>query len=173
MFAGKGAHGVGARCGAVGGGNGRAIELGNLEQVLAGPQLALELAELFDGLVDFSGLDAFGQPLPRCGLGLLIEFLSHTISLISRGRAPRVGARPVCTATCLVPSANKTERGDMLAEMCYPIAQCVDGEGFARRVAGKRGKVMGCKPSCGGKGQAFTPEQRPQRARGRRRRCPQ
>ena len=51
-------------------------------------------------------------------------------------------------------------------EMCYPIAQCVDGEGFARRVAGKRGKVMGCKPSCGGKGQAFTPEQRPQRARG-------
>lgn len=51
-------------------------------------------------------------------------------------------------------------------EMCYPIAQCVDGEGFARRVAGKRGKVMGCKPSCGDKGQAFTPEQRPQRARG-------
>lgn len=56
--------------------------------------------------------------------------------------------------------------------MCYPIAQCVDGEGFARRVAGKRGKVMGCKPSCGGKGQAFTPEQQPQRARGQRRRSP-
>lgn len=56
--------------------------------------------------------------------------------------------------------------------MCYPIAQCVDGEGFARRVAGKRGKVMGCEPSCGDKGQAFTPEQRPQRARGQRRRSP-
>lgn len=27
-----------------------------------------------------------------------------------------MGARPVCTATCLVPSTNKTERGDMLAE---------------------------------------------------------
>lgn len=56
--------------------------------------------------------------------------------------------------------------------MCYPITQCVDGEGFARRVAGKRGKVMGCKPSCGGKGQAFTPEQQPQRARGQRLRSP-
>ena len=79
MFTGKGAHGIGARCGAVGGGNGRAVKLGNLEQVLAGPQFALELAEFFDGLID---LHAFGC-LARCGLGLLIEFLSHTISLIS------------------------------------------------------------------------------------------
>ena len=79
MLAGKGAHGIGAGRGAVGGGNGRAIELGNLEQVLAGPQFALELAEFFDGLID---LHAFGC-LARCGLGLLIEFLSHTISLIS------------------------------------------------------------------------------------------
>lgn len=80
MFTGKGAHGIGARCCAVGGGNGRAIELGNLEQVLAGPQLALELAEFFDGLFD---LHAFGR-LVRCGLGHLILVLSHTISLISR-----------------------------------------------------------------------------------------
>ena len=101
MFAGKGAHSIGAGRGAVGGGNRRAIELGNLEQVLAGPQLALELAEL---------LDAFAR------LGLLIEFLSHTYILDLADRAPRVGVRPVCTATCLVPSANKTERGDMLAE---------------------------------------------------------
>ena len=83
MLASKGAHGVGARCGAVGGGNGRAIELGDLEQVLAGPQLALEFAELFDGLVDFSGLDALGGLCHGC-LGLLIEFLSHTVSLISQ-----------------------------------------------------------------------------------------
>ena len=79
MFTGKGAHGIGARCGAVGGGNGRAVKLGNLEQVLAGPQFALELAEFFDGLID---LHAFGC-LARCRLDLLIDFLSHTISLIS------------------------------------------------------------------------------------------
>ena len=77
MLAGKGSHGVGARCGAVGRSNRRSIELGNLEQVLASPQLALEFAELFDGLVDFSGL-YHGGP------GLLIEFLSHTVSLISQ-----------------------------------------------------------------------------------------
>ena len=81
MLAGKGAHGVGARCGAVGGSNGRAVKLGNLEQVLAGPQLALELAELFDGLVDLSG--ALGG-LCHGGLDLLIVLFSHTISLISR-----------------------------------------------------------------------------------------
>ena len=103
---------VGARCGAVGRSNGRAIELGNLEQVLAGPQLALELAEFYDGHFD---LHAFGR-LVRCRLGHLIEFLSHTYILDLADRAPRVGARPVCTATCLVPSTNKTERGDMLAE---------------------------------------------------------
>ena len=79
VFAGKGTHSIGAGGGAVGGSNGRAVKLGNLEQVLAGPQLALELAEFFDGLID---LHAFGR-LVRCGLGLLIEFLSHTISLIS------------------------------------------------------------------------------------------
>ena len=101
MFAGKSTHGIGAGRGAVGGGNRRAIELGNLEQVLAGPQFAFELAELLDALAR---------------LGLLIEFLSHTYILDLAGRAPRVGVRPVCTATCLVPSANKTERGDMLAE---------------------------------------------------------
>ena len=84
MLAGKGAHGIGAGRGAVGGGNGRAIELGNLEQVLAGPQFALELAEFFDGLID---LHAFGC-LARCGLGLLIEFLSHTYILDLAGRAP-------------------------------------------------------------------------------------
>ena len=74
----------------------------------------------------------------------------------------------------LVPCTQREQNGTRryARRMCYPIAQCVDGEGFARRVAGKRGKVMGCKPSCGGKGQAFTPEQRPQRARGQRRRCP-
>ena len=91
VLAGKGAHGVGTGGGTVGRSNGRAVKLGNLEQVLAGPQLALELAEFFDGLIDSSNLDAFGQSLPRCGLGLLIEFLSHTISLISRGRAPQAG----------------------------------------------------------------------------------
>ena len=80
VLAGKGAHSIGARCGAVGGGNGRTIKLGNLEQVLAGPQLALELAEFFDGLID---LHAFGR-LVRCGLGHLILVFSHTISLISR-----------------------------------------------------------------------------------------
>ena len=85
VLAGKGAHGVGARCGAVGGGNGRAVKLGNLEQVLASPQLALELAEFFDGLID---LHAFGR-LVRCGLGHLILVLSHTVSLISQ--AERLG----------------------------------------------------------------------------------
>ncbi len=80
VLAGKGAHGVGTGGGTVGGSNGRAVKLGNLEQVLAGPQLALELAEFFNGLID---LHAFGR-LARCGLGLLIEFLSHTVSLISR-----------------------------------------------------------------------------------------
>ena len=80
MLAGKGAHSIGAGRSAVGGGNRCAIELGNLEQVLAGPQFAFELAEFFDGLID---LHAFGR-LARCGLGLLIVFLSHTISLISR-----------------------------------------------------------------------------------------
>ena len=111
MLAGKGAHGVGTRCGAVGGGNGGAVELGNLEQILTGPQLALKLAELLDGLID---LHALGR-LIRCGLGHLILVLSHTYILDLADRTPRVGVRPVCTATCLVPSANKTERGDMLA----------------------------------------------------------
>ena len=83
MLAGKGAHGVGTGGGTVDGSNGRSIELGNLEQILASPQLALEFAELFDGLVDFSGLDALGG-LCHGGLGLLIEFLSHTVSLISQ-----------------------------------------------------------------------------------------
>lgn len=83
MFAGKGAHSIGAGRGSVGGGNRRAIELGNLEQVLAGPQFAFELAELLDGLIDFSSLDALGS-LCHGGLGLLIEFLSHTVSLISQ-----------------------------------------------------------------------------------------
>ena len=115
MLAGKRAHGVGTRCCAVGGGNGRAVKLGNLEQVLTSPQLAFELAELFDGLVDFSSLDALDS-LFHGGLGLLIVLLSHTYILDLAGRAPQAGARPVCTATCLVPSANKTERGDMLAE---------------------------------------------------------
>ena len=85
MLAGKRAHSIGARRSAVGGSNGRAVKLGNLEQVLAGPQLALELAEFFDGLVD---LHAFGR-LARCGLDLLIVLLSHTISLISRAERRR------------------------------------------------------------------------------------
>ena len=80
VLAGKGAHGVGTGGGTVGGSNGRAVKLGNLEQVLAGPQFAFELAEFFDGLIDFH---AFGR-LARCGLGLLIVLLFHTISLISR-----------------------------------------------------------------------------------------
>ena len=80
MLAGKGTHGVGAGCGAVGGGDGRAVKLGDLEQILAGPQLALEFAELLDGLF---GLDALGD-FCHGGLGLLIELLSHTISLISQ-----------------------------------------------------------------------------------------
>ena len=80
VLAGKGAHGVGTGGGTVGGSNGRAVKLGNLEQVLAGPQLALELAEFFDGLID---LHAFGR-LACYGFDLLIVFLSHTISLISR-----------------------------------------------------------------------------------------
>ena len=108
VLAGKGAHGVGAGRGAVSGGDGRAVKLGNLEQILAGPQFALELAELLDGLID---LHAPGR-LVRCSLGLLILVLFHTYILDLAGRAPRVGARPVCTATSLVPSANKTERGD-------------------------------------------------------------
>ena len=85
MLAGKGAHGIGAGRGAVGGGNRRAIELGNFEQVLAGPQFAFELAEFFDGLID---LDAVGR-LARCGLGFLIVLLSHTISLISQAERRR------------------------------------------------------------------------------------
>ena len=70
VLAGKGAHGIGARCGAVGGGNGRAVKLGNLEQVLAGPQLALELAEFFDGLIDFMPLGV----LPAAGSAFLSCF---------------------------------------------------------------------------------------------------
>ena len=82
MLAGKRAHGVGTGGSAVGRSNRRSIELGNLEQVLASPQLALEFAELFDGLVDFSSLC-------HGGLGLLIEFLSHTVSLISQAERRR------------------------------------------------------------------------------------
>ena len=108
MLASKGAHSIGAGRGAVGGSNGRAVKLGNLEQVLASPQLALELTEFFDSLID---LHAFGR-LIRCGLGHLILVLSHTYILDLADRTPRVGARPVCTTTCLVPSTNKTERGD-------------------------------------------------------------
>ena len=85
---------------------------------------------------------------------------------VARGGAASLHSYLPCTQR----EQNGTRQA--LRRMCYPIAQCVDGEGFARRVAGKRGKVMGCKPSCGGKGQAFTPEQRPQRARGQRRRSP-
>ena len=85
MLAGERAHGIGAGHGAVGGGDGRAVELGNLEQILAGPQLALEFAELLDGLF---GLDALGS-LCHGGLGLLIEFLSHTVSLISQAERRR------------------------------------------------------------------------------------
>ncbi len=48
-------------------------------------------------------------------------------------------------------SARKTVLATVarLPEAClwYPSSQCVDGEGFARRVWLKRGKVMGCKPS--------------------------
>ena len=85
MLTGERAHGIGAGGGTVGGGDGRAIELGNLEQILAGPQLALELAELLDG---FFGLDALGG-FCHGGLGLLIELLSHTISLISQAEHRR------------------------------------------------------------------------------------
>ena len=79
MFAGKRAHGVGTGGSAVGRSNRRSIELGNLEQVLASPQLALEFAELFDAL----------GSLCHGGLGLLIEFLSHTASLISQAERRR------------------------------------------------------------------------------------
>lgn len=85
MLAGKRTHGVGTGGSAVGGSNRRSIELGNLEQVLASPQLAFEFAELFDGLVD---LHAFRR-LARCGLGLLIELLSHIVSLISQAERRR------------------------------------------------------------------------------------
>ena len=88
MLTGKRAHGVGTGGSTIGRGNRRAVELGNLEQVLTSPQLALEFAELFDGLVDFSGLDALGG-LCHGGLGLLIEFLSHTVSLISQAEHRR------------------------------------------------------------------------------------
>ena len=70
MLAGKRAHGVGTRCCAVGGGQCRAVKLGNLEQVLAGPQLALELAEFFDGLIDLMPLDV----LPAAGSAFLSSF---------------------------------------------------------------------------------------------------
>ena len=70
VLAGKGAHGVGTGGGTVGGSNGRAVKLGNLEQVLAGPQLALELAEFFDGLIDFMPLGV----LPAAGLAFLSYF---------------------------------------------------------------------------------------------------
>lgn len=112
MLASKGAHSIGAGRGAVGGSNGRAVKLGNLEQVLASPQLALEFAELLDALARLDALSSLGHG----SLGLLIEFLSHTYILDLADRTPRVGVRPVCTATYLVPSANNTERGDMLAE---------------------------------------------------------
>ena len=103
MLAGKGAHGVGARCGAVGGSNGRAVKLGNLEQVLTGPQLALELAEFFDGLID---LHAFGR-LARCGLGLLIVLLSHTLSLISRAERHRWAHGQFAQLPILYPARTK------------------------------------------------------------------
>lgn len=70
MLAGKRAHSIGARRSAVGGSNGRAVKLGNLEQVLAGPQLALELAEFFDGLIDFMPLGV----LSAAGLAILSLF---------------------------------------------------------------------------------------------------
>jgi len=80
MLAGKRTHGIGAGHGTVGGGDGCAVKLSDLEQVLAGPQLSLELTELLDGLF---GLDALGG-FCHGGFGLLIELLSHTISLISQ-----------------------------------------------------------------------------------------
>lgn len=70
MLAGKRAHSIGARRSAVGGSNGHAVKLGNLEQVLAGPQLALELAEFFDGLIDFMPLGV----LSAAGLAILSLF---------------------------------------------------------------------------------------------------
>ena len=104
MLAGKRAHSIGARRSAVGGSNGRAVKLGNLEQVLAGPQLALELAELFDGLVDFSG--ALGG-LCHGGLGLLIEFLSHTVSLISQAERRRRAHGQFAQLPALYPAQTK------------------------------------------------------------------
>ena len=112
MLTGKRAHGVGTGGSTVGRSNRRSVELGNLEQVLTSPQLALEFAELFDALARLDALSSLGHG----SLGLLIEFLSHTYILDLADRTPRVGVRPVCTATYLVPSANKTERGDVLAK---------------------------------------------------------
>ena len=103
MLAGKGAHGVGTGGGTVDGSNGRSIELGNLEQILASPQLALEFAELFDGLID---LHAFGR-LARCGLCLLIVFLSHTISLISRAERHRWAHGQFAQLPALYPARTK------------------------------------------------------------------
>lgn len=70
VLAGKGAHGVGTGGGTVGGSNGRAVKLGNLEQVLASPQLALELAEFLTALSTFMPLDV----LPTTGSAFLSSF---------------------------------------------------------------------------------------------------
>ena len=80
MLASERAHGIGTGGGTVGGGDGRAVKLGNLEQVLASPKLALERAQLLDALLGFDALGSFCHG----GLGLLIELLSHAISLISQ-----------------------------------------------------------------------------------------
>ena len=103
MLTGKGAHGVGAGGGAMGGSDGRAIELGNLEQVLAGPQLALELAELLDGLFGLHTLGGFCHG----GLGLLIELLSHTISLISQAERQRWTCGQFAQLLALYPARTK------------------------------------------------------------------
>ena len=70
MFAGKGAHGIGARCGAVGGGNGRAVKLGNLEQVLAVHSLPSSLRSFLTALSTFMPLGV----LSAAGLTILSLF---------------------------------------------------------------------------------------------------
>lgn len=72
VLAGKGAMASARAAAPLAGSNGRAVKLGNLEQVLAGPQFAFELAEFFDGLID---LHAFGR-LAAAGLAFLSCFFS-------------------------------------------------------------------------------------------------
>ena len=56
------------------------------------------------------GTYAFLQQMAATGVPAVAKLDAATFGKLISGA--ETGARPVCTATCFVPSTNKTERGD-------------------------------------------------------------